>query len=38
MRDQIQTEEQVQNYQAFNANFGNVYSQLNSIKEEEREE
>jgi len=38
MREQVSSEAQIQNYQAFNANFGNVYSQLNSIKEEERQE
>lgn len=38
MRANIQNEEQVQEYQAFNANFGNVYSQLNAVHEEERSE
>ena len=36
MRGNIQSEEQVQNYQQFNADFGNVYNQLQSIKEDER--
>lgn len=35
MRSNIQSEEQVNNYQAFNQNFGNVYNQLQSIKEDE---
>ena len=33
MRDNITSEEQLVQYQEFNANFGNVYQQMNSVKE-----
>ena len=35
MRQNIQSEEQVAQYQNFNNQFGNIYKQLGSVKEEQ---
>lgn len=35
MRDNLQSEQQVNEYKNFNSNFGDVYNQLGSVKMEE---